>query len=129
VLAIAVVLAAALGCIVGFYTPRISVAVVGLKIPDRPYLYPIATGIFAGLTVFVIGTGAVVWAWLAVALIGAVLSFVDLAHHRLPDRLVLILYAAILVLLLIPAATGGEWSAYLRALLAAVAMFAASFSP
>jgi leader peptidase (prepilin peptidase)/N-methyltransferase len=127
VLAIAVVLAAALGCIVGFYTPRISVAVVGLKIPDRPYLYPIATGIFAGLTVFVIGTGAVVWAWLAVALIGAVLSFVDLAHHRLPDRLVLILYAAILVLLLIPAATGGEWSAYLRALLAAVAMFAAYF--
>ena len=80
-LAIAVVLAAALGCIVGFYTPRISVAVVGLEIPDRPYLYPIATGIFAGLTVFVVGTIEVVWACLAVAHIDAVLSIVDLAHN------------------------------------------------
>lgn len=126
-LAIAVVLAAALGLVVGFYAPRISVSTVGLEIPARPILYPTSTALFAGLTVYAVGANAVVWAWLAVALVGAVLSFVDLAHHRLPDRLVLILYVAVLVLLLIPAISAGDWSAYLRALLAALAMFAAYF--
>jgi leader peptidase (prepilin peptidase)/N-methyltransferase len=127
VLVIAVILAAALGLVVGFYAPRISVAVVGLEIPSRPIFYPISTALFAGLTVYAVGTNTLVWAWLAVALVGAVLSFVDLAHHRLPDRLVLILYVAVLVLLLIPAISAGDWSAYLRALFAALAMFAAYF--
>ncbi|NQU36630.1 MAG: hypothetical protein HQ526_03425, partial [Actinobacteria bacterium] len=69
-----VILAAVLGCIVGFYAPRISVAVVGLEIPHRPVVYSTSSGIFAGITVFAVGTNAVVWAWLAVALVGAVLS-------------------------------------------------------
>lgn len=125
--AIAVILAAAAGLVVGFFAPRISVSIVGLEIPERPIFYSISAGLLAAFTVFAVGTSAVVWAWLAVALVGAVLSFVDLAHHRLPDRLVLILYAAVLVLLLIPAIAAGDWAAYLRALLAAVAMFAAYF--
>ncbi len=123
----AAALALVLGCVVGFYAPKISAAVVGLEIPARPLFYSCSTGLFAAATVLFIGVAPVLWAWLAVALIGSVLSFVDLAHHRLPDRLVLILYVAVGVLLLIPAVASGDWSAYLRAILAAVAMFAAYF--
>ena len=113
------------GCFLGYYMPRVSLVYADLRIPDRPLLYSAGTGIFAGATVLAVGSSAVVWAWIAVALIGSVLGVIDIAHHRLPDRLVLALYGSVVVLLVIPAVTGGDWGAYVRALLAGAAMFGA----
>ena len=111
----------------GWFSPQIALRTCALQIPERRGLYGLSTAVLAAVTVLAVGVNATLWAWLALALIGAVLAFVDLAHHRLPDRLVGPLYLAVLLLLLIPAATSGDWAAYLRALLGAVAMFLAYF--
>jgi leader peptidase (prepilin peptidase)/N-methyltransferase len=61
--------------------------------------------------------------WLAGA--GLVLGAVDLAAHRLPDRVTLPAYAVCAAALLLDAAVLGSWPALLRGLLAAAATFAA----
>lgn len=111
----------------GWFSPQIAARTCAVQIPDQRVLYAASTAFFAAVTVIAVGVNATLWAWLAVALIGAVLAFVDLAHHRLPDRLVGPLYLVVMLLLLIPSVTSGDWAAYLRALLGAVAMFVAYF--
>jgi leader peptidase (prepilin peptidase) / N-methyltransferase len=61
--------------------------------------------------------------WLAGA--GLVLGAVDLAVHRLPDRVTLPAYGVCVAGLLVDAAVLGTWPALLRGLLAAAATFAA----
>lgn len=65
---------------------------------------------------------AVALAWAAGA--GLVLAAVDLAVHRLPDRVLLPAVAACLTALLVDAAATGSWPALLRAVLAGAAAFA-----
>jgi len=60
-------------------------------------------------------------AWAAGA--GLVLGAVDLAVHRLPDRVTFPAYAVCAVALTADAAVVGSWSALLRALIAAAAAF------
>jgi leader peptidase (prepilin peptidase)/N-methyltransferase len=62
-------------------------------------------------------------AWLAGA--GLVLGAVDVAVHRLPDRVTLPAYAVCAAGLLLDAAVLGTWPALLRGLLAAAVAFAA----
>lgn len=62
-------------------------------------------------------------AWLAGA--GLVLGAVDLAVHRLPDRVTLPAYAVCAAALLLDAALLGTWPALLRGLLGAAVTFAA----
>ena len=63
-------------------------------------------------------------AWAAAA--GVVLGAVDLAAHRLPDRITFPAYAACAAALAADAALLGTWSALARAVLAAVAAFGLS---
>jgi leader peptidase (prepilin peptidase) / N-methyltransferase len=76
--------------------------------------------------------GAVALAWAGVA--GVVLAQVDLAVHRLPDRVTVPAYAAVATALLVDAVALGTWTALLRAGLAGAAAFglatcAAALSP
>jgi leader peptidase (prepilin peptidase)/N-methyltransferase len=66
-------------------------------------------------------------AYLYLAAIGVALSAIDLDVRRLPDKIVLPSYVVALVLLLLPAVLEGEWSAYLRAVITGVGLFAFYF--
>ncbi len=63
--------------------------------------------------------GTVALAWAGVA--GVVLGAVDLAVHRLPDRVTVPAYAAVGTALLVDAVALGTWPALLRAVLAGAA--------
>ena len=65
--------------------------------------------------------GTVALAWAGVA--GVVLGAVDLAVHRLPDRVTLPAYAAVATALLVDTVALGTWPALLRAVLAGGAAF------
>lgn len=58
--------------------------------------------------------------WLAAA--GIALAFIDVEHHRLPNKITLPSYFAVGALLLLPAFLDDQWSAYLRAWFGAAAM-------
>jgi leader peptidase (prepilin peptidase)/N-methyltransferase len=66
-------------------------------------------------------------AYLYLAAIGVALSMIDFDVKRLPDVIVLPSYAVAGALLLLPAAVDGTWGSYVRAWLAAVALFAFYF--
>jgi leader peptidase (prepilin peptidase)/N-methyltransferase len=70
--------------------------------------------------------GTVALAWVGVA--GVVLGAVDLAVHRLPDRVTFPAYAAVATALLVDAVALGTWSALLRAVLAGAAAFGGAAS-
>ena len=65
--------------------------------------------------------GTVALAWAGVA--GVVLAQVDLAVHRLPDRVTVPAYAAVATALLVDAVALDTWAALLRAALAGAAAF------
>ncbi len=72
------------------------------------------------------------WSWqlpayLYFASVGLALAVIDIDTKRLPNALTLPSYVVIGVLLLVPALVDGDWSAYLRAWLAALALFAFYF--
>lgn len=62
-------------------------------------------------------------AYLYFASVGLALAAIDLDTQRLPNVLTLPSYAVLGVLLLLPAFAEGDWSAYLRAWLGALALF------
>ena len=66
-------------------------------------------------------------AFLYLGAVGVALAFIDLDTKRLPDVLTLPSYVVGGALLLLPAALDGSWSAYLRAWLGALALFAFYF--
>jgi leader peptidase (prepilin peptidase) / N-methyltransferase len=72
------------------------------------------------------------WSWelpayLYFVSVGLALAVIDIDTKRLPNALTLPSYIVIGALLLIPAVVDGDWSAYLRAWLAALALFAFYF--
>jgi leader peptidase (prepilin peptidase)/N-methyltransferase len=89
------------------------------------YLLELATGLAAGLVVVTVAGGG--WSgWAVVALAGwaavaVPLSFIDLAVHRLPDRLTLPAAGWVLAWLGVAALAGGDGAGWLRAALAALA--------
>ncbi len=121
------VLSALLGAAVGYSAPQIAARTCGVTIKDRRLLYVLVTAIGAGLTGWGVGVSWLLVAWLWVALVGAVLSFIDIEHHRLPDRLTLTSYPVVAMALLIPAIAYGQLGQYGRAWLGALAMFVAYF--
>ena len=77
-------------------------------------------------------SGSFGWTWelppyLYLASVGLALAVIDLDTKRLPNALTLPSYVVLGLLFLVPAAADGDWSAYLRAWLAA-APFSASTS-
>ena len=67
-------------------------------------------------------------AYLYFAAISVLLSFADLRTHRLPNRLTLTAYPALLVLLAVPAVAQAQFGSYLRAVLAGLVLFAVFLS-
>lgn len=72
-----------------------------------------------------ISTALTVAAFAAFAVIGVALAIIDIRSHRLPNRLVASVGVTGLVLLVAAALTGSRTDALIRALLAALALFAA----
>jgi leader peptidase (prepilin peptidase)/N-methyltransferase len=69
-----------------------------------------------------IGVHPAVAAFAFLGVIGVALAQIDLAVQRLPDRLTLAGYPALLVLLALAAAVTGSWAAFGRALLGGLAL-------
>lgn len=72
------------------------------------------------------------WSWelpayLYFVSVGLALAVIDIDTKRLPNALTLPSYVVLGALLLLPALVDGDWSAYLRAWLAALALFAFYF--
>ncbi|WNV77470.1 prepilin peptidase [Geodermatophilus sp. DSM 44513] len=84
----------------------------------------VAAALAGALLVGGLRPGTVALAWAGVA--GVVLGAVDLAVHRLPDRVTVPACAAVTAALLVDAAALGTWPALLRAVLAGTAAFAAA---
>jgi leader peptidase (prepilin peptidase)/N-methyltransferase len=90
----------------------------------RPPLLELATaGLFA-LAAVRFGLSWELPAFLFLAAAGLLLAVIDLQHRLLPNRVVLPSLAIGLALLLIPAAMHDEWSALVRAVVAAAVLFA-----
>ena len=81
----------------------------------------VALALAGALLVGGVRPGTVALAWAGVA--GVVLAQVDLAVHRLPDRVTVPAYAAVATALLVDAVALGTWTALLRAVLAGAAAF------
>ena len=86
----------------------------------------VAVAIAGALLVGGLRPGTVALAWAGVA--GVVLGAVDLAVHRLPDRVTIPAYAAVATALLVDAVALGTWPALLRAVLAGAAAFGGAAS-
>ena len=81
----------------------------------------VALALAGALLVGGVRPATVALAWFGVA--GVVLAAVDLAVHRLPDRVTLPAYAAVTTALLVDAVALGSWPSLLRAVLAGAAAF------
>lgn len=122
----ALALAAAL--VLGPWLARVSVGLAARD--DAARATPLRTAVTAALVCLAVAGALLVGgvrpatvglAWAAVA--GVVLGAVDLAAHRLPDRVAVPAYAAVATALLVDAVALGTWPDLLRAVLAAAAAF------
>jgi len=84
----------------------------------------VALGALAGIAA---GWSALLPALVVLALAGAPLIVIDYEHHRLPDRLVLVVAGGGIVGLSLTAAIQHEWHSYLRALGGGAAAYAVLF--
>jgi len=93
----------------------------------RATLLPLGTAVVFGAMAARFGLSAELPAFLYLGAIGVALAAIDLAHHRLPNALVLPSYPVGLVLLAAAAATRSDGDAYLRALAGMAALYGAYF--
>lgn len=82
--------------------------------PPR-WLTSASAGLAGGLLSVALGPVVVLPLFLTVAVLGVLLSVIDVACHRLPDQLVLPALAVSPVLLAVAAALTGQWGNWLRA--------------
>ncbi|MFL6240716.1 MAG: prepilin peptidase [Actinomycetes bacterium] len=88
--------------------------------------YPVVeltTGAVWAVLALRFGHNAVLPAFLYAGAVGVALALIDLDVKRLPDKIVLPSYVAVLALLAIPGITHGDWHPYVRALLGMVALY------
>src|SRR4030095_12011077 len=93
----------------------------------RAALFPVVAAVVFGALAARFGLSAELPAFLYLGAIGVALAAIDLAHHRLPNTLVLPSYPVGLVLLGAAAATRGDGDAYLRALAGMAVLYGAYF--
>ncbi|HWF80275.1 MAG TPA: prepilin peptidase [Streptosporangiaceae bacterium] len=87
-----------------------------------PIALEFTTAAITALLLAKFGAQPAVAAFVYLAIIGVALTQIDVAVQRLPDRLTLPAYPALIVLLTVAAATGSDWAALLRAVLGALAI-------
>ena len=97
----------------------------GASIPRAYPLIELSTALLFAATTAAAGVTWELPALLYLAALAVVATAIDLQHHRLPDAIVLPSYPAMLALLALALAGSAGLPDYGRALLAAVAMFAA----
>jgi leader peptidase (prepilin peptidase)/N-methyltransferase len=98
------------------------------RISVRYPLVEVGTGIVWFVLALRFGSDAVLPAFLYAGAVGVALALIDIDVKRLPDRIVLPSYVAVLGLLAIPAVAHGDWHAYLRALLGMTALYGFYFA-
>jgi len=136
--ALGAVVAAAIGLVASPYLARLT-----LSVPDgadrrwwtgrpagaaRTTLTGVAAVVLGVLGGLAAGWTALLPAFVALALLCAPLVLIDYEVHRLPDRLVFPAAGAAAVLGVLAAAVRSDWSALLRGLEGAAAVFAALFA-
>ena len=94
----------------------------GAAISPRYMLVELLTGVLFVLMLLRFGLSAELPAYLALTTSGVALAFIDLDTKRLPDKITIPTFVAVLVLLLLPAWLDSAWDSYLRAVLGAVAL-------
>ena len=119
--------------VLGPWLARVSVRLA--RLDDAAHAGPLRTVLTAVLVAVALAgallvgglrPGTVALAWAGVA--GVVLGAVDLAVHRLPDRVTIPAYAAVATALLVDAVVPDTWPALLRAVLAGAAAFGGAAS-
>lgn len=130
-------IAAAIGLAASPYLARLT-----LSVPDRDdrrwwagrpptrhrvAITALATAVLGALGGIAAHVGALLPAFVVLALVAGPLVVIDYEHHRLPDRLVAVGAGGALVLLTVAAAVRGSWHPWLRAVEGAAAVFAALF--
>lgn len=119
---------AVLGLVLGWFLPALARWAAA---PDEVAASRLVTVPAAGLVFAVLGwrVGAepVLVTYLYLAAVGVALVVIDLAVHRLPDRLTLPSYGVVAALLLGASAVSGEWGALLRALIGAIVLYGAYY--
>jgi leader peptidase (prepilin peptidase)/N-methyltransferase len=98
------------------------------RISVRYPLVELTTGLVWFVLALRFGSDAVLPAFLYAGAVGVALALIDLDVKRLPDKIVLPSYVAVLGLLAIPAVAHGDWRAYLRALLGMAALYGFYFA-
>jgi leader peptidase (prepilin peptidase)/N-methyltransferase len=96
----------------------------GRRRPGPPAALTVAVPVLWGVLAWRLGglsEGALLPAYLLLAWAGAALFWIDMDVHRLPEGLTLPVIPALLVLLVVPSATTGDWEALLRAVLCGAA--------
>ena len=88
------------------------------------YWCGLLAAVSGGLLGWVLGTTAVLVAWLLLAVAGAVLGYIDARTRYLPSAIIWPSYLVIGLALLGAAVVSGEWACFRRALLAGVIGFA-----
>lgn len=121
------VVALLIGGAVGWYCDPISKRACDLAVIFDRRMMAIVGALGLASIAWAIGNKWVLFAWLWIGIVGIVLSFVDLQHHRLPDVFTVPSYAVVALLLLVPTLATGQWDAYLRGLIGAVVLLVGYF--
>lgn len=117
-------LAVLIGLGVGWLAPELSSRICDIELKISKPLAALAGALVVGAAAWAVGSNAAAPAFVYIGAVGTVLALIDLEVHRLPDRLTLPSYPIVALLLLIPAIVDGQWGAYGRAWLGALALFA-----
>jgi leader peptidase (prepilin peptidase)/N-methyltransferase len=116
--------------VLGWLMLRGRCAACGVRISPAYPLVEVGTGLlFVILTLRLQALGQIgaAPAFLYFAALGVALALIDVAHKRLPDRLVLPSYPVLAVLLLAAAWWHGDWWAFVRSVLGGLALYAFFF--
>jgi leader peptidase (prepilin peptidase)/N-methyltransferase len=91
------------------------------RIGQPPFLVEAAAGAASGTLAAALGPRPELPAMVFVAVIGLALTVIDVAVHRLPDRLTLPAYPVVVLMLGVAALVDGRWEPLVRALAAGLA--------
>lgn len=117
-----VVIAAAFGLLIGWFTTRIITAESAEPIPA--IVPALATALLCAATAWRFGSTWALPVYVYFAVVSVPLAVIDLRTHRLPNRLTMTAYPVVLIGLAIPAVAGGSWPPFWRALLAGAGLLA-----
>lgn len=119
-----VAVCALLGAVLGACVPGVARWAASPDVVDaRPWVTAPVTSVAFALLAWRVGAEPVLPAYLYLAFAGVALVMIDLAVHRLPDRLTLPSYLVVAALLVLAAVAEDDWWALARAAVGAVLLY------